>query len=255
MTEREDSDEELFLTPKSVRESYVRDDSRSHAKRRAVPLNDALGPPVKLELGGSTARLMERASPRKSNLPKFHTEEDLDRERFVAQQMCSKAHYEFDDALPLPNHLQFLLDIHVAVEQSILVHMATSGAPAAEAHDDGLARCLRIANVIHFHTLRPMVERTLRRTFTMADFKRLVWVWSHSPGSDLPLPSSPAPAPMEAGGMGFVVSRARTIDPHSHKRTYDYGIGIEMQLYEPKSIVSTTVTFGNELSCNVEQRC
>lgn len=242
---REDSDEELFLTPKSVRESYVRNDSRSHAKRRAVPFTDALGPPVKLELGGSTARLVERASPRKSNLPKFHSEEELDRERFVAKEMRSETHYEFDDALPLPQHLQFLLDVHVAVEQSILVHMATSGAPAAEAHDDGLARRLRIANVIHFHTLRPMVERTLRRTFTMADFKRLVWVWSHAPGSDTPMPSSPAPPPMEAGGMGFVVSRARTIDLHTHKRIFDYGIGIEMQLYEPKTVVSPTVTFGS----------
>ena len=242
---REDSDEELFLTPKSVRESYVHDDSRSHAKRRAVSLTDSLGPPVKLELGGSTARLVERASPRKTSLPKFHSEEELDRERFIAQEMRSKMHYTFDDALPLPNHLQFLLDAHVAVEQSILVHMATSGAPAAESHDDGLARCLRIANVIHFHTLRPMVERTLRRTFTMADFKRLVWVWSHAPGSDTQLPSSPAPMPMEVGGMGFVVSRARTIDSHTHKRIYDYGIGIEMQLYEPKTIVSPTVTFGS----------
>lgn len=169
----------------------------------------------------------------------------MEREHTSAQEMRSEVQYEFDPLLPLPKHVQFLLDAHIALEQSILVHMATSGATAAEWHDDGAERCLRIANVIHFQTLQPMIERTLRRSFTTADFRRVVWIWSHAPGSEDITPPSPAPSPQDVGGMGFVVSRARKVDVHTRRRTFDYGIGIEMRFPQWKPVEPMGVTFGS----------
>ncbi|WFC99054.1 hypothetical protein MYAM1_001790 [Malassezia yamatoensis] len=233
---RADSDDDLFLTPKSVRESA--------SVRRARTQVNSLAPPAKLELAGSGSRLMERASPRRTSVPVFRPEEELTQERKSASEMCSVSLYEFDYLLRLPNHLQFLLDAHVAVEQSILVHMATFGAPAAERHDEFGESCLRITNVIQFHTLQPMVERTLRRNFTLADFKRLVWVWSHAPGSNANH-TAPASKPNDLGGMGFLVSRARTIDPNTRRKAYDYAIGIEMRFPQLARIVSPSVTFGS----------
>ncbi|WFD43143.1 hypothetical protein MPSI1_001796 [Malassezia psittaci] len=233
---RADSDDDLFLTPKSVRESA--------SIRRARTQVSSVAPSAKLELAGSGSRLMERASPRRTSVPVFRPEEELTQERKSAFEMCSVSLYDFDDLLRIPSHLQFLLDAHIAVEQSILVHMATFGAPAAERYDEFGESCLRITNVIQFHTLQPMVERTLRRNFTLADFKRLVWVWSHAPGSKTNY-IEPAPKPYDLGGMGFLISRARTIDPNTRRKAYDYAIGIEMRYPQLAIVDSPSVAFGS----------
>lgn len=168
----------------------------------------------------------------------------MEHERQAAEEMLGAAQYEFSATLPLPSHIQFLLEAHVAVEQSLLVHMATSGAPAAEWHDEGTERCLRIPNIINYNTLKPMVERTLRRSFTLIEFKRLVWIWSHAPGSRQELDTSPSPPPLDMGGMGFLVSRMRMIDPNTRRQALDYGLGIEMRVPELRSY-SSLVTFGS----------
>ncbi|WFD31827.1 hypothetical protein MSPP1_002867 [Malassezia sp. CBS 17886] len=243
-------DDELFLTPKSVRESVP---SR-HTMEESEPATFALP-------GSVTKRLVERASPNKLSVAaprasppmQQHGNEDAAR---PAQGVA----YELDGALPMPRAAQLLQEFHGAVEQSLLVHMATHGAPAAETEAEGPCggRRVRISNVIPFQTLRPMVERTCRRTFSPPDFRRLVWVWMHAMGDretagsarvrvedaaaeadgpetrhDAARDGSPCPL----AGMGFLVSRVRSIDPLTRRRAYDWAIGLEMTYNRPVNYV------------------
>ena len=132
--------------------------------------------------------------------------------------------YATHSSLPLPSAFQQLVTFHKAVEQALLVHMATHGAPAAEPCTSSPRRRVVIPHVLTFQRLRMMVERTCRRTFDINDFRRLVWIWSHAPGM-------PSETTDDTGGMGFLVTRTRSMDVHTRRKTYDWAIGIEMALH------------------------
>ncbi|PKI83643.1 hypothetical protein MVES_002594 [Malassezia vespertilionis] len=186
-------------------------------------------------LPSTAARLTQRASPQKPSIVSMIPEDEIARRRDAALELQYKLPYELASTVALPAHMQLLLEQHMAVEQSLLVHMATHGAPAAEWDaSTPFARRVRMPSIIAFSVLKPMVERTSRRSFTTDDFKRLVWVWSNAPHTkraprEMLTPASPSHREEEAaGGMGFVLTRIRSVDPQTHRRTYDHAVGIEM---------------------------
>lgn len=155
---------------------------------------------------------------------------ELAESRSAVRGMAQPRRYEVDSELPLPRALQRLLELHTAIEHGLLVHMATSGAPAAEPLTTTPRRRVVIPNVISYSRLKPIVERTCQRKLDVPDFRRLVWLWSHAPGSEVDSRFTDEVAVERQGGMGFFVTKVRTFDLRTQRRIYDWGIGIEMSL-------------------------
>ncbi|GAA5983416.1 hypothetical protein JCM10908_000279 [Rhodotorula pacifica] len=139
---------------------------------------------------------------------------------------------------PLPPHLASLLSLHAAVERTLILHLSTAGSTIASTvsdtntTEDGAATAtVRMTNLIDLSTLGKMLESTGKR-FTETELRRLVWVWQGAGGSSASPLGSPkrrrevdgTSAAMtmtgsivlgrdskdEVGGMGFLVTRART---------------------------------------------
>ncbi|TKA56897.1 hypothetical protein B0A53_01298 [Rhodotorula sp. CCFEE 5036] len=141
---------------------------------------------------------------------------------------------------PLPPHLAALLSLHAAVERTLILHLSTAGSTIASTvsdtstTDDGAATAtVRMTNLIDLSTLGKMLASTGKR-FTETELRRLVWVWQGAGASYTPPSSSSSSSPArksptdssssamsgsivlgrdsedEVGGMGFLVTRART---------------------------------------------
>ena len=93
--------------------------------------------------------------------------------------------------------------LRIGMVPADLVHMATSGAPAAEPLTTTPRRRVVIPNVISYSRLKPIVERTCQRKLDVPDFRRLVWLWSHAPGSEVDSRFTDEVAVERQGGMGF----------------------------------------------------
>lgn len=141
-------------------------------------------------------------------------------------QATSLLSYRLDTSLPLPPALDKLLGFHAAVEQSLLLHMATNGACAAVEPDDVKGSTVRLPAIVPYSQLRPMVERISGRSFDSTEFRRLVWVWSHA--DHVPGRSDDE----DTGGLGFLVSRVRSIDAYTRRRTYDWALGLEIPKHD-----------------------
>lgn len=210
-----EEDDAEVMTPKTLREAYV---PRQHVAHVGADLQPAV-------FDAPTARLVKRASPTTTKrAPAFFSPQDIASSSRAARRMEELLPYATHSSLPLPSAFQQLVTFHKAVEQALLVHMATHGAPAAEPCTSSPRRRVVIPHVLTFQRLRMMVERTCRRTFDINDFRRLVWIWSHAPGM-------PSETTDDTGGMGFLVTRTRSMDVHTRRKTYDWAIGIEMALH------------------------
>jgi len=228
----EDAGPEL-VTPASLREAYA-------ARRPVAPLGADLEPAKFRAPSAVSARLVERASPtRTKQAPERFSPSDMAHAQRAAAHIASPLPYALSSSLPLPAAFVQLLELHTAVEQSLLVHIATHGAPTAEPVPDDTAR-VRIPHVITFQKLRPMVERTTRRTLDAASFRRLAWIWSHAPG----VPTDTTGA-YDAGGMGFLVSCVRTLHPTTQRRTLDWSLTLEMSLRRPPPTPPLEVHYGS----------
>jgi len=210
-----EEDDAEVMTPKTLREAYV---PRQHVAHVGADLQPAV-------FDAPTARLVKRASPTTTKrAPAFFSPQVIASSSRAARRMEELLPYATHSSLPLPSAFQQLVTFHKAVEQALLVHMATHGAPAAEPCTSSPRRRVVIPHVLTFQRLRMMVERTCRRTFDINDFRRLVWIWSHAPGM-------PSETTDDTGGMGFLVTRTRSMDVHTRRKTYDWAIGIEMALH------------------------
>lgn len=146
-------------------------------------------------------------------------------------------------ATALPPHLASLLSLHAAVERTIILHLSTAGSTIAstvsdttvDPEDGSSTTTVRMTNLIDASTLGRMLESTGKR-FTETELRRLVWVWQGAgvlPASasassrDQDVSASPfrrksssgnatesivlgRDSEDEVGGMGFLVTRART---------------------------------------------
>ena len=164
-----EEDDAEVMTPKTLREAYV---PRPHVAHVGADLQPAV-------FDAPTARLVQRASPTTTKrAPAFFSPQDMASSDRAARRMEEPLPYATNSSLPLPSAFQQLVTFHKAVEQALLVHMATHGAPAAEPCTSSPRRRVVIPHVLTYQRLRLMVERTCRRTFDINDFRRLVWVLS-----------------------------------------------------------------------------
>ncbi|GAA6038165.1 hypothetical protein JCM8097_005773 [Rhodosporidiobolus ruineniae] len=133
---------------------------------------------------------------------------------------------------PLPPPLAALLSLHSAVERSLILHLSTAGSSIASSSSEVDATSgeavVRMTNLIDLPTLSKMLESTGKR-FGEDDLRRLVWLWEGCGG--LAGDSGFAGRTLsedEAGGMGFLVTRARTSSAAGARISGTYGIGISV---------------------------
>lgn len=243
---RSPSPDDDFFTARDVRETSG---SASRPRKMTAHVDDTLSSSATFDIPqGVTRRLAERASPRTPTMPRHRVSTPALRAQKAALTSGGLP-YGVADTLPLSPEGVHLLELYVGIEQCLLVHMATSGAPGAEYTeellDDRIARRVRIPNLISFSALRPMVERASRRSMQPDDFRRVAWVWSN------PVTSEDWAAendehempPAQVHGMGFLVTRTRAFD--GRRRGYDWGIGIELWYNRPAP-PPLEVGFGSE---------
>lgn len=137
---------------------------------------------------------------------------------------------------PLPAPLAALLALHSAVERALILHLSTSGSGSSlastlsdvsDSGDDATAT-VRMPNLVDLATLSRMLESTGKR-FGEDELRRLVWAWQGA--DDAPRANPAAAAENEVGGLGFVVSRARTAAAAAPGRVAQtYGVGISVSV-------------------------
>jgi len=135
---------------------------------------------------------------------------------------------------PLPPPLAALLSLHSAVERALILHLSTSGSGASLAStlsdldpDSGTAQ-LRMPNLVDLATLGRMLESTGKRCGE-DELRRLVWAWQGADDPTSPRRANAAVGDDEVGGMGFIVSRARTATLAAPGRVaHTYGLGISV---------------------------
>lgn len=155
--------------------------------------------------------------------------------------------------LPLPSFYSSLLTLHVALEHALVVHLATAGCASAtlessaQLSDDDLSdsvlnqdterrqtKTVRLPNLISYTALRPLVERSGGRRLGPTELKRLasVWVDFHrsSSASSSAKEAVSRDEDEEVRGLGFIVSKTRSMDPRTGRRALDWGIGIELEI-------------------------
>lgn len=231
---RSPSPDDDFFTARDVRETCV---PANRPRRKTAHVDDTLSSSATFDIPqGVTRRLAERASPRTPTMPRHRISTPALRAQKAALTSGGLP-YGVADTLPLSPEGVHLLELHVGIEQCLLVHMATSGAPGAEYTeellDDRIARRVRIPNLISFSALRPMVERASRRSMQPDDFRRVAWIWSNPVTSEDWAAESDEHEmpPAQVHGMGFLVTRTRAFD--GRRRGYDWGIGIELWYNRP----------------------
>ncbi|CAO1614187.1 unnamed protein product [Parajaminaea phylloscopi] len=154
------------------------------------------------------------------------------------------ARYNVSLSLPLPAHYQTLMVLHTAIEQALVVQLATVGVGSSSVTstdiNEGAASIIRLPNLIAFAALRPLVERSAERRLGSVELARLLYIWTHgsapstqlTAGKDAPLLPPPTHSPRTSespalSGLGFVLGRQRTLDA-SGRRKWDWSLGIEL---------------------------
>ncbi|GAA6051759.1 hypothetical protein JCM3770_002718 [Rhodotorula araucariae] len=134
-------------------------------------------------------------------------------------------------APPLPANLASLLALHSAVERALILHLSTAGSSLAstlsDVHPAEGTATVRMTNLIDLPTLARMLESTGKR-FGEDELRRLVWAWqgAETDGGARVV----AGTEDEVGGLGFVVTRARTAAaPGRVAQTYGLGISVALR--------------------------
>ncbi|GAA6006925.1 hypothetical protein JCM10207_009141 [Rhodosporidiobolus poonsookiae] len=133
---------------------------------------------------------------------------------------------------PLPAPHAALLSLHSAVERALILHLSTAGSSIASTSSEVDASTgeavVRMTNLIDLPMLSRMLEST-RKRFGEDELRRLVWVWEGCGGlvSDAAARTTSLD---EAGGMGFLVTRARTSSAAGARISGTYGVGISVKV-------------------------
>ncbi|WWC73502.1 uncharacterized protein I206_107473 [Kwoniella pini CBS 10737] len=148
----------------------------------------------------------------------------------------------------LPPHLQTLLNIHHSFNLALSLYIATHP-PILPPHPPS-ATSVALPNLTNFLAIKETVERTSGRRFGLQELGRLAWVWTWD-GKALPdnkavseknkqamidednpflVPTASNLGTGEVNGLSYLITPTRTLDPHTGRRVYTHGIGIDLEL-------------------------
>ncbi|TKY88607.1 hypothetical protein EX895_002596 [Sporisorium graminicola] len=158
--------------------------------------------------------------------------------------------------LALPSFYSSIMTLHVALEHALVVHLATAGCASATLESSAQAsdeddfsdpelphrqerkrtKTVRLPNLISYTALRPLVERSGGRRLGPTELKRLASVWVDFQRSSAALQQGRPEAALkgeeqeEVRGLGFIISKTRSMDARTGRRALDWGIGIELEI-------------------------
>ncbi|SPO24271.1 uncharacterized protein UTRI_03539 [Ustilago trichophora] len=243
-----DEDEEGYITPRGVRERAKGLGLPQMATQAGAAVFRGAQLPASSSLPSLAQRKVEEPHAT-SGLPSnglSHTE--VDSEGTTAEEVDLPAlKHTLSADLPLPSFYSSLMTLHVALEHALVVHLATAGCSSATLQsssstssdsdsDSDLTprkktKTVRLPNLISYTALRPLVERSGGRRLGPTELRRLasVWVDFHRTSSK----PNFAPAEEEeeeVRGLGFIITKTRSMDPRTGRRALDWGIGIELEI-------------------------
>ncbi|KAJ9474464.1 CDT1_C domain-containing protein [Pseudozyma hubeiensis] len=266
----DEEDEEAHITPRGVRQ-----------KPKGVPLPPmatanaaAIFRGAQLPSSSSVPNLAQSKQVEPASLPLSsshtaglsHTEIDSGHVAEEDQVELPQSKHALASDLPLPSFYLSLLSLHVALEHALVVHLATAGCASAtlessaqssdDEHSDSersavktetkRTRTVRLPNLISYTALRPLVERSGGRRLGPTELKRLASVWVDFQRSSTNQQESSVDEDEEVRGLGFIISKTRSMDPRTGRRALDWGIGIELEIkrtVRPRTPL-TQVNFG-----------
>ena len=240
-----DEDDEGYLTPRSVRQ-----------KPKGLPL-----PPLATQNAAAVFRGAQL--PASSSAPSLGQANDVPASSSAIASGLSYSEVdsssvplaEEDEAklpqpkhalssdLALPSFYSSLMSLHVALEHALVVHLATAGCASAtlesstQSSDDDNSdtdqpiqrkrtKTVRLPNLVSYTALRPLVERSGGRRLGPTELKRLASVWLDFQRSS----KSAKEEEEEVRGLGFIISKTRSMDARTGRRALDWGIGIELEI-------------------------
>ena len=244
-----DEDEEGYITPRGVRQ-----------RPKGVPL-----PPMATQNAAAVfrgAQLPSSSSAPSLVRPKVeeppaslassysglsHTETESQESTLAEEVELPTPKHTLSADLPLPSFYSSLMKLHVALEHALVVHLATAGCSSAtlqssatstssDESDSDLTprkstKTVRLPNLISYTALRPLVERSGGRRLGPTELKRLASVWVDFQRSAANSTSThTAEDEEEVRGLGFIISKTRSMDPRTGRRALDWGIGIELEI-------------------------
>ncbi|KAL7006568.1 hypothetical protein EMMF5_003989 [Cystobasidiomycetes sp. EMM_F5] len=156
--------------------------------------------------------------------------------------------------IPLPQHYTHLLNLHVAVERALLLHLATEGSKAsaamalasAENNEQGIQGNsilhVDLPDLVTYSSIRSSVERGCGKRFGPTELAQLVWLWEgglngpyategdEQQTSSTSLSSRSKSKEKRRGGLSFSVTSTQELDKMKMRRVRTWGIGIQLQI-------------------------
>ncbi|KDN53095.1 hypothetical protein K437DRAFT_253421 [Tilletiaria anomala UBC 951] len=253
-----DDDEDLVVTPRSVREN-----SLAAASTQKIPIThdsiaqfsaprEAKKVKTHHEPDGSflstlegpysyvprTRRNITRTDSSSSN--PFHPESKVplrEEVRLKAQNAELPPLKCFPSPqLELPDHYKALEQLHAAIETALVQHFATSsnlGPMETSVSKDGVKN-ITLPKVLTYSELTQLVRQ--RRPLGKTQFAQLAWLWSGGKAEmfDPKRSKELEEQVKEVRGLGFVVRKVKAIDAKTRKDAWDLGLGVELSLHRPK---------------------
>lgn len=126
--------------------------------------------------------------------------------------------------------LAHLLSLHTALERALILHLSTHGSSIASTvssvDNASSSAFVRMTNLIDLPTMSRMLEASGKR-FTENELRKLCWVWEGCGSRDGEEDAEELHVQgNEAGGMGFLITRARLAKLGKVSSTYGLGISV-----------------------------
>ncbi|SPO23927.1 uncharacterized protein UTRI_03539_B [Ustilago trichophora] len=242
-----DEDEEGYITPRGVRERAKGSGLPQMATQAGAAVFRGAQLPASSSLPSLVQRKVENSHATSSLVSSGLSHTEVDSESTTAEEVELPApKHTLSADLPLPSFYSSLMTLHVALEHALVVHLATAGCSSATLQsssstssdsdsDSDLTprkktKTVRLPNLISYTALRPLVERSGGRRLGLTELRRLasVWVDFHRTSSRPDL--APAEEEDEVRGLGFIITKTRSMDPRTGRRALDWGIGIELEI-------------------------
>ncbi|SAM85876.1 uncharacterized protein UBRO_07241 [Ustilago bromivora] len=243
-----EEDEEAVITPRSVRER-----AKGYGLAPMATANAAAvfrGASVPSSSSGPQLAQRKEVEREIAALPSnslTHTE--IESETKASEVELPEPKHILSTDLALPSFYSSILTLHMALEHALVVHLATAGAASSTLQscssssssdeesdmdrtrssrngtERKLTKTVRLPNLISYTALRPLVERSGGRRLGPTELGRLASVWV-----DFQRSQNRAEEEEEVRGLGFIISKTRSINPRTGRRALDWGIGIELEI-------------------------
>lgn len=249
-----DEDDEAYITPRSVRQRPKGVALPPLATQNAAAVFRGAQLPASSSAPslGRPETLSQPAPSSSSSITPGLSHSETDPLADEDQTELPQPKHAISSDLSLPSFYSSLMTLHVALEHALVVHLATAGcasatleASAQSSDEDDTSnldqpnrkerkhtKTVRLPNLISYTALRPLVERSGGRRLGPTELKRLASVWVDFQHSAVAQQGEAAKEEEreEVRGLGFIISKTRSMDARTGRRVLDWGIGIELEI-------------------------